>query len=96
MFKQQAPNINLLKCVEMQVREFMYCVAEPASFKEQSLNAIKWVKPVVNWFKLNTYGSVRDSTKLAGGGGLIRNWEGQWIASFGVPIGLATSIAAEL
>ena len=74
MFKQQAPNPNLLKCVEMQVREFMYCVAEPAAFKEQSLNAIKWVKPAVNWFKLNTYGSVISSTKLAGGGGLVRNW----------------------
>ena len=79
----------------MQVREFMYCVAEPAAFKDQSLNAIKWVKPVVNWFKLNTYGSVIGSTKLAGGGGLVRNWEGQWVASFGVPVGLTSSIAAE-
>ena len=46
--------------------------------------------------KLNTDGSSLGNPGLAGGGGLIRDEEGKWIAGFARKIGKTTSFFAEL
>ena len=40
---------------------------------------VKWSKPHPGWVKLNTDGSVFGDPKKAGGGGIIRNNEGDWV-----------------
>uniref|UniRef100_A0A2N9HXU9 CCHC-type domain-containing protein n=1 Tax=Fagus sylvatica TaxID=28930 RepID=A0A2N9HXU9_FAGSY len=57
---------------------------------------IKWVVPPLGWFKLNTDGSSLGNPGLAGGGGIIRNHEGDWVGGFSRAIGITTSVQAEL
>ena len=45
---------------------------------------VKWSKPHPGWVKLNTDGSVFGDPKKAGGGGIIRNNEGDWVVSLGM------------
>ena len=45
---------------------------------------------------MNTDGSSLGNPGLAGGGGLIRNEEGGWVAGFARKIGITTSFLAEL
>jgi len=44
-FKQQAPNPNLVKVVEMQAQEFLYCVVEPSIEKARHVKQVRWLKP---------------------------------------------------
>ena len=53
-----------------------------------------WIKPLSSWFKLNTDASVIDHK--AGGGGLIYDFEGQWVQGFARHIGTTSVLMAEL
>lgn len=46
-----------------------------------------WGKPPKDWMKLNTDGSVTESTRMSGSGGLIRNKHGTWIQCFMTNLG---------
>ena len=70
-FKNRACNPNLVKNVEMQVREFIYCVANQSEKKDLGLKEVKWTKPVAGWYKLNTNGSVNSASGIAGLEGLL-------------------------
>ncbi|PKI41804.1 hypothetical protein CRG98_037804 [Punica granatum] len=48
------------------------------------------------WVKVNTDGSSRGNSGLAGAGGVIRGEDGQWIEGFAHNVGFATSVIAEL
>ena len=50
----------------------------------------------MSWVKLNTNGSVQGNLGLAGCGGLLRDWHGNWISGFARAVGLTSSLAAEL
>ena len=56
---------------------------------------MKWFKPLVGWFKLNSDGASCGNPGKAGGGGLIRDCNELWIKGFARSIGFATSITAE-
>ena len=71
MFQSPQTYLHLCKTVESQVYEYWYCVLELANPRIGATIAIGWVKPPVNWVKLNTNGSALGSPGLAGGGGLI-------------------------
>lgn len=58
--------------------------------------SISWSKPLSGWYKLNTNGASLGNPGLAGGGGLIRNSQGNWIKGFSRSIGFTTSVMAEL
>lgn len=58
--------------------------------------SICWEKPCSGWFKLNTDGSSLGNPGLAGGGGLIRDENGDWVVGFARKIGIASSFMAEL
>ena len=57
---------------------------------------IRWEKPASNWSKLNSDGSFVHNIGISGGGGLIRNSDGDWIMGFARNIGSTSSEAAEL
>ena len=57
---------------------------------------MSWLKPPLNWFKLNSDGSLLGNPERAGGGGLIRNEKGEWIRGYTRVVGHTTSVAAEL
>lgn len=65
MFKQRNPNPDLHSQVEMQTREFMYCVADPRKEKNRTPRMVRLTKPPEGWLKLNTDGLVVRSTGLA-------------------------------
>ena len=50
----------------------------------------------MGWVKLNTDGSAIGSIGRAGGGGVIRNHEGQWLRGYARPLGYSNSCIAEL
>ncbi|KAL0000646.1 hypothetical protein SO802_014427 [Lithocarpus litseifolius] len=95
-FKQQPANPDLVKVVEMQTRELMYCVLEPNGGKDRQVRQVKWLKPAEGWQKLNIDGSFVSTSGLAGCGGLLRDSSGQWIVGFAESICVSSSIAAEL
>ena len=57
---------------------------------------VGWVKPPMGWVKLNTDGSAIGSMGCAGGGGVIRNHEGQWLRGYARLLGCSNSCIAEL
>jgi ribonuclease HI len=57
---------------------------------------IKWLKPTAGWVKLNTDGAYSSSCGLAGGGGLLRDSNGNWIHGFARFLGNCSSTIAEL
>ena len=57
---------------------------------------VKWDRPEIGWMKLNTDGSALGNPGSAGGGGVIRDWVGRWVAGFSRKIGIATSLLAKL
>ena len=81
---------------ESQVYEYWYCVLKHANSRPRSTIAVGWVKPPVNWVKLNMNSSTLGNPVLAGGGGLIRDCHGNQISSFARAIGFTLSIVAEL
>ena len=95
-FKQQPSNPNLVKVVEMQMREFLYCVVDPSTGKDRHVKQVQWSKPVEGWLKLNTDGSVISTSGLSRCGGLIRDNAGQWIVGFAKSISVSSSITADL
>ena len=56
---------------------------------------VRWSKPLLGWFKLNTDGASLGNPSKVGGGGLIKDSEGRWIRGFSRSIGHATSVMAE-
>ena len=96
MFQSPQTYLHLCKTVESQVYEYWYCVLEHANPRIGATIAIGWVKPPVNWVKLNTNGSTLGSPGLAGGGGLIWDYHGNWVLGFARAIGFTSSIAAKL
>ena len=53
-------------------------------------------KPGYGWLTLNTDGSVVGNFGVAGGGGLIRDTNGEWVTGFARKIGKTSSFQAEL
>lgn len=80
----------------MQVREFIYCVANQSEKKDKGLNEVKWTKLAVGWYKLNIDGLVNGANGHAGCGGLIRDNDGRWVKGFAKKIAASSSLDAEL
>ncbi|KAK4566291.1 hypothetical protein RGQ29_002508 [Quercus rubra] len=73
VFKQQAVNPCLLRTVEMQVREYFYCVKGLGDNKSNTSKEVRWLKLGSGWLKLNMDGYVVGDSGIAGCGGLIRD-----------------------
>ncbi|KAL4329123.1 hypothetical protein AHAS_Ahas13G0268600 [Arachis hypogaea] len=57
---------------------------------------ICWECPPEDWMKVNTDGVAKENPGMAGCGGLIRNYQGRWIAGFVANISYCTAYYAEL
>ena len=71
IFGQQCTNSNIMQLVEMQTKEFLYCVADLRKGKTETSRLVKWLKPHDGWWKLNTDGFFLASSRLVSGGGII-------------------------
>ena len=56
---------------------------------------MRWNRPPVGWFKLNSNGASFGNLGKASGGGLICDHNGKWIKGYMRHIGFASSITAE-
>lgn len=56
--------------------EYVYCAGKVKSLRPREEAAYCWVKPEINWYKMNTDGSLIGNPGKVGGGGLIRDHRG--------------------
>lgn len=54
----------------------------PKIVPDQVVKRIRWEKPEVGWFKLNSEGSSSGNPGPIGSEGLIRNREGDWVCGY--------------
>ena len=76
--------------------EYNHCASSHTAVKRMVLKSIRWEKPNTGWKKLNIDGSLVDSLGLAGGGGVVRDDQGNWVIGFARRIGPVNSFIAEL
>ena len=96
MFRNKTLNPNLAKVILDRALEFGFCVCNHLATKRTILKSVKWEKSRNGWLTLNTDRLATENSRLAGGGGLIRYGNGNWIIEFARKIGTATSFLAEL
>ena len=85
---------------------FKRCIKDSAKYYSIGFNAklqkakvvipIGWMKPPEGWVKLNSGGSVMRNPKKAGGGGMIRSPDGEWLTGYARPLGHTNSCMTEL
>ena len=78
--------------------KFMFWVGGFWGNQSRAKTSIKvnWIKPPLNWHKLNSDCSSRGNPCLAGGGGLICDDKGLWVKGYARAVGFTTTVAAEL
>ena len=99
-------NNHVFKSGKVERSWFKKCIKESAEFYAIGFNAkaernkvlvpVGWSKPHKGWAKLNTDRSVMGNPAMAGGGGMIRGQEGEWITGFARPLERTNSCMAEL
>ncbi|XP_010312995.1 uncharacterized protein [Solanum lycopersicum] len=57
---------------------------------------VTWRKPNEGTYKLNTYGSALQESGKIGGGGIVRDHQGNLINAFSLPFGLGTNNITEI
>jgi len=96
VFNGQRPNPCLAKDISHRALELYFYASSYKDAITRVCKPICWSKLACGWVKLNTDGSSLGNLGLARGGGIIRDEEGKWIASFACMIGMTTSFIAEL
>ena len=96
MFKEQRPNLNLAKEIARRALENNFVAGPHKEAITQIFKPFWWCKPANGWVKLNTDGSSLGNPGQAGGGGLIRDEDGNWIVGIARKIGSTTSFLVEL
>ena len=96
VFRNKNLNPNLAKEILDRASKFVFCTCNQLTTKRMILKSVRWEKPRVGWLTLNADGSATESPEMAGGGGLIRDGNGDWIIGFARKIGTTTSFLVEL
>ncbi|XP_015075597.1 uncharacterized protein LOC107019727 [Solanum pennellii] len=63
---------------------------------EIMVKEVKWEKPHQPFLKLKTDGSALDNPGKIGGGGIVRDHQGNMIYAFTIPLGIGTNNQAEI
>lgn len=96
VFNNKAQSPHIAKDIMSKSVEYFVCAYPKKGKPHTVIKQIHWDKPEERWMKLNTDGSSLGNPGLAGGGGVIRDWTGRWIAGFSRKIGITSSLMAEL
>ena len=96
VFNNKGVNPNLVKVITMQATEYVLYVTQPRYNNRMAIRQVRWEKPNLGQVKLNTDRSSDASSSIAGGGGLIRDEQGNWVIGFTRKIGKANSFLAEI
>ena len=96
VFKHKNPNPNLNKAIIDRATEFFFCAYNGLVTKRMIMKNIRWEKPRAGWLTLNTDDSAASISSPAGGGGLVRDENGDWVKGFVRRIGSTSSYLAEL
>ena len=96
IFKKINQNPSLANVIVDRALESHFCANNSLTTKRLVLKNIKWEKPRTGWLTSNTDGSVASISRLAGGGELIRDANGDWVTGFARRIGRTSSFMAEL
>ena len=95
VFENTILNPRLDKVCLCQAKDYYYCISKAKQITPTIAIPVRWSKPILGWFKLNTDGASLGNPGKAGGGGLIRDSEGRWVRGFSRSVGHATSVIAE-
>ena len=71
--------------------EFQHCGLNAKTLGGRKVVRIRWEKPQAGWARLNTDGATLGSPGRVGGGGLIRNDQGEWLGGFSRRIGCSNT-----
>ena len=96
VFDNIIPSLILDRVCTSQDKEYFYCVSKVKKLASKVAISVSCTKPSSGWNKLNTDGASLGNLGKSGGGGLIRNSQGNWIKGFSRSIGFTTSVMAEL
>ena len=96
MFRNKNLNPNLAKEILDRASEYFFRACNQLTTKRLILKSIRWEKPRDGWLALNADGSAAGSSGMAGGRGLIRDGNGDWVIGFARKIGTTTSFMVEL
>ena len=96
IFRGKSLQNNLKVETISKATEFVFLGLENKHHTHQTTIRVKWIAPLMNWYKVNSNGSSLGNPGLAGEGGLIRNDRGEWIRGYVRAIGSTTSAAVEL
>ena len=83
------------KCLRYSTKFFAVGL-EARSKPVKSIIPVGWEKPPWGWLKLNSDGSALNNPGKVGGGGLLRDHEGNWVKGYVRGIGYTNSFMAEL
>ena len=79
IFRDKPPQTNLKTETISKATEFAFLGLDDKYHTHQATIWVKWIAPLVNWYKVNSDGSSLCNPGLVGGEGLIRNDRGEWI-----------------
>nr|POE45635.1 putative ribonuclease h protein [Quercus suber] len=82
--------------VTAKAAEFAFLGVNGKHARMRTTIQVRWNPPPTHWFKLSSDGSSMGNLGRAGGGGIIRNAEGEWIKGYARAIGSTASVATEL
>ena len=96
VFNGKSQNPSIAAEIINRALDFTWCVASISNPSRKVMKQIRWEKPQMGWYKLNTDGAAGLGVDRTGCGGIIRDEHGQWITGFARRIGAANSLTAEL
>lgn len=78
-FKPGNSHVLSVEEIRSMAMDCFFCVGRVKHTSGKFPIKVRWKKPDLNWFKLNTDGLALDNLGLAGGDGIIRDHNENWM-----------------